>query len=221
MTLARLSGVTLLVLAGLLWLVLVAAVATLNSSDPAGNAMTYSYAVLMTIALWILLGALLLVTRPSGAIPGWVGVGAFVLVPLAGAAAIAAIDLLQRRVDVLAKWPIVTPVLAPLALMLSAAWSLFPGMRSAMTANTANIVWGALLVLSLLPWPALYWRSRTRGAQADASRVATADAATIEWLTAHGCDCEAAVTAYETTARLYPDSPQRTALLGKLAPLHR
>jgi hypothetical protein len=44
---------------------------------------------------------------------------------------------------------------------------------------------------------------------------------TLRWLEAHDCDCDAAVTAYETTARLYPDSPERAQYLATLARLHR
>lgn len=335
MTFAKLGAGTLLVLACLLWLLLVATVATLNSSDPAGNALSYSYAVLMTIALWILLGAVLLVARSRGAIPGWIGLGALVLFPLSGAAAVAAVDLLQGRVDVLAKWPIVIPVLAPLLILLPAAWSLFPGFRPAVPANTTTVAWTVILILSLMPWPAVYLRSRNNSARADAGRVAAAEVAarerqenldrfnrltpksplwewlqfttdgnelrdsafagirglprrqadaeeliargeelpmmelprldvamtprfcevareflrrdaeslrpgpddptrsgaipfrierhlpTIRWLTDHGCDCEAAVTAYEASARRYPDSPQRAQFLEKLAQLRQ
>lgn len=42
---------------------------------------------------------------------------------------------------------------------------------------------------------------------------------TLQWLVAHDCDCEASLAAYETTARLYPDSPERKQFLTKLARL--
>jgi len=334
-TAARVSAVALLVLASLLWLAVVAAAATLNSSDPAGNALSHAFTTFMAIGLWILLGTILLVARWSGAIPSRVGLQLLLLVPLAGAASVAAIDLLQGRTDVLAKWPILVPVFAPLLILLYATSSLFPDFLPAVPANTANIVSSAILVLSLVPWPAVYWRSRDNAGRAEAGRAEEAEVATrereenlarfnqlttesplwewlqftmngnelrdsafagirrlprrqaeaeqliargeelpmmelprldleitprfcevareflradadslrpkpadpgrsgqipyrierhlptIRWLTERGCDCEAAVSAYEATARLYPDSPQRAQFLDQLARMRR
>lgn len=149
--------VSLLVLTCLLWLALIATAGTLNESDAAGNGLSYSYAMLMTVALWILLGVLLLVAATRGAIPGWVGGCAVLLIPLSGAATIAAVDLLKGRLDTLAKWPIVMPILVPLLIMLYAVRSYFPAVRARVPANATNaVVWGAILVLSLLPLYARY-----------------------------------------------------------------
>jgi hypothetical protein len=41
----------------------------------------------------------------------------------------------------------------------------------------------------------------------------------MDWLARHGCDIGTALDAYETTARLYPDSPARAQFLAKLAGL--
>ncbi|MGH7712617.1 MAG: hypothetical protein ACREOG_15100 [Gemmatimonadaceae bacterium] len=156
MTFAKVGGSVLLAIACLLWLGLVAAVLTLNSSDPAGNALSYSFAMLMTIALWILLAILLLLAGAKGAMPRSVALWALVLVPLSGAAAVASLVLLEGRVDTLAKWPLAVPVLAPLLIMLYAAWSLYPAWRATVPPNAANAaVWGGLLILSLVPWPAV------------------------------------------------------------------
>jgi hypothetical protein len=341
MTLARTAGGgALLLLTCLLWLALVATAATLNESDAAGNGLSYAYAMIMTIALWVLLAVLLLVAGSTGAIPAWVGLCALALVPLSGAAAMAAVNLLQGRAGTLAKWPIVVPLLVPLLIILYAVWRYFPALRAAVPARSAHVgVWSAILVLSLLPWPSLLARSRTSAAQQakveEASQIEEAQAAarkhqenlakfrtltpesslwdwlqfttdgnelrdsafagihqlrrrqadaeemiglgldlpmmelshldlqitprfcgiareflrkdaesfrpktsepapyavvafrierhlpTIRWLSAHDCDCDAVVAAYENTAHLYPDSPERAQFLATLVQLQR
>ncbi|MGH7693421.1 MAG: hypothetical protein ACRENH_00490, partial [Gemmatimonadaceae bacterium] len=163
MALVKIGVVVLLALSCLLWLVLVATVATLSASDPAGNALSYSYAILMTIALWILLAVLLLIAGGRGAMPGWVAWCALGLVPLSGAAALASINLLQGRMDTLAKWPLIVPLLAPLLIMLYAAWSFYPALRSSVPPNVANMgICSALVILALLPWPSLRGRAAQR-----------------------------------------------------------
>ena len=44
---------------------------------------------------------------------------------------------------------------------------------------------------------------------------------TMQWLATNRCDCTAAVAAYEATARLYEDSPERARFLAALAKLRR
>ena len=38
-----------------------------------------------------------------------------------------------------------------------------------------------------------------------------------QWLVERGCDCRPELMAYETTARAYPDSPERRAFLERVA----
>ncbi len=336
MTLARIGVVALLSLSCLLWLLLVATTTTMSNSDPAGNALSYSYAILMTVALWILLAVLLLIAGGKGAMPAWVAWCALGLVPLSGAAALASINLLQGRVDTLAEWPLIVPLLAPPLIMLYAAWSFYPALRSSVPPNAADIgTWSAIPILSLLPWPSMRGRAAQRAEvaqklQADeenetvrrrkenlakfqeltaesplsewlqftvdgnelrdsafagirrlAHRQADAEEMiargvdlpmmelqhldlaitpkfctiaveflrkdaesfrpkasdekpyavmafrierhlpTIRWLIANNCDCAAAVRAYDSIARLYPDSPERAQFLAKLTQLQR
>ena len=42
---------------------------------------------------------------------------------------------------------------------------------------------------------------------------------TVEWLTQHGCSVGDALSELETTARAYPDSPERARFLARLRTL--
>jgi hypothetical protein len=53
------SFTLVLVLAAALWAATVANTITIRSSDPAGNALSHAFGVLMAIALWVLLAILL------------------------------------------------------------------------------------------------------------------------------------------------------------------
>ena len=52
-------SITLFVLTLIAWAAVVANSVTLNSSDPAGNALSSAYGVLLVLALWILLAILI------------------------------------------------------------------------------------------------------------------------------------------------------------------
>jgi hypothetical protein len=81
----------------------------------------------------------------------------------------AVIKLLEGRTDLSAKWPILVLVFVPSLLMFYAGWSFFPTWRSLVPPRGANIgIWSAILLLSLLPWPALRHRA-TSNANARAS----------------------------------------------------
>lgn len=165
-------GAILLVITALLYAGAVGLITSINSSDPAGNGLTQSFAFLTTIALWIFLGALLLLAATKGEMPGWAAGAACVLVPASGAAAIAAVGLLKDSFYH-AKWPLVIPALAPALMMAFALWAYFPGLRNALPAlGVSAIVWGSLLILSLAPWPTVAHRARhgkADRAQADAA----------------------------------------------------
>src|SRR3569832_381343 len=70
----------------------------LHGSAPAGNALGQAYTAFGAIALWILLGILLLVamTRPSG-LPGYAGLVIFLVWAAAGASQVAAVAVLSAR----------------------------------------------------------------------------------------------------------------------------
>ena len=152
-------GGILLLVTLLLWAAVVANCATLNSSDPAGNALSSAYGAFMVLGLWILLAVLLVMGAAKGDMPGWSKAAAVILVPASGAAALVAMNLMSGQPDV--KWPLVIPVLAPLLLISFALWSYFPAIRSTVPPGAAAaITWGSLLLLSLLPLPTLRARSQ-------------------------------------------------------------
>jgi hypothetical protein len=160
----------LLVITLLLWAAVVANCVTLNSSDAAGNALSSAYGVFMVIGLWILLGILLLVSGSKGTTPGWNKIAAFILVPASGMATLVSMSLMSGHPSV--RWPLLLPILAPPLLISFALWNYLPGLRSAIPATYADpVTWGALLVLSLLPLPAL--RTRDREARVRRQRIDT------------------------------------------------
>src|SRR5258706_4360816 len=107
----------------LLWVALVANVATFGQSDPAGRGLADSFASLTVIALWIVLAILVAVAATKGRAPGWTKVALLILVPASGAAALGALYLLSSHAVSPAKWPIVVPALAPLCLIAYALWA--------------------------------------------------------------------------------------------------
>src|SRR4051794_11875940 len=106
----------LVILAGCLYAGSVGCATSLHSSDPAGNGLTFSFGVLMTGALWILLAGIVLIAAIGGEMPGIGSVAACVLVPLSGAAAIAAFNLLNQSSAL--HWPAAIVIVIPLLLLV-------------------------------------------------------------------------------------------------------
>jgi hypothetical protein len=169
-------GAILLLPTVLLWFALLMTVADINGSDAAGNGMSYSFGTLMAGGLWILLAILMLLAASRGTMPGWVKPAAVVLLPLSLAAAIATINLLYRRGGSESGWPIVVLVIIPLVVIGYAVWATVPSLNLAISAAPfSRIVWGVVLLLSLLPWPLLQAR-RQRDAVAQETYRADAQA---------------------------------------------
>jgi len=161
-------SITLLVLTLIAWAAVVANSATLNSSDPAGNALSSAYGVFLVLALWILLAILMVVAGLRGGMPGWAKPAAVLLVPGSCAATLVATNLMSGQPGL--RWPLLLPVLAPFLILGYAAWCYFPGIRSAVSPVGAGaLAWGTLAVLSLLPLPAL--ASRNREAHVNQRRI--------------------------------------------------
>jgi hypothetical protein len=152
------AGILLLLVSLVLYAAALGMIASMHTSDAAGNASTQGFAFLTTSALWIFLCALLIVAGVNSQLPRWAVVVEFILVPSCAASALASVNLLMDTFYK-SKWPVIVPALAPLLLMAFAIWALFPALRRSVPTVPANVfVWGSILLLSLLPWPAVVYR---------------------------------------------------------------
>jgi hypothetical protein len=105
----------------------------------------------LIVSLWIVLA--ILVFRRGGnsqKMPTLALAAAVILLPLSGVAAIYATDLYASY----AGWAIVVPALLPPLILLYAMWMRLPALHAALPAKIVNpAAWGAILVLTLTPFP--------------------------------------------------------------------
>jgi hypothetical protein len=148
----------------LVWMALVATAATLDSSDPAGNAMAQGFAGLEAILLWLLLGVLLLVGAIKGAMPAVAFLPAIVLLPVSAVAAMTALGLLADPATPPFLWPIVVPALIPPLLVAFCLLALMPRIPAAVA---SGFTWGLTAVLCLALLPMTEWRNRSLEHQAE------------------------------------------------------
>jgi hypothetical protein len=164
------------VLAAFAWFILNAAARDMNKSDAAGNGLAMVYAVFFAIGLWAILAILMVFSAVKGEMPGAGAVCAFLLVPLSGASAVAAIDLLSNRF--LPRWPMAVLILVPPLVAAYAAWAYFPGLRAAVPHTVASIVvWGLVFAVSIAPGFLMMNKEETaeRGRIANARKLADYD----------------------------------------------
>jgi hypothetical protein len=155
----------LLIVTAMAYACLIATLLTLHNSDAAGNGLSQAFGALVTVVLWILLSGLMIVAGSKGSMPPWTSAIALFLVPASGAAALAAGQLLGSTFY-RAKWPLVVPILLPLLLVGFALWAYLPLFQAILSPAMAGAwTWGAVLVLSLLPWPQVIYRSRYGAAE--------------------------------------------------------
>jgi hypothetical protein len=164
------SALTVIALS--LWVFLVATVANLTTSDPAGNGLAEVYAVFTSFGLWALLALILIIAGIRGAMSARSIVCAVVLLPGSCIAAFAAIQILKDASG--SRWTIVVPALAPPLLLVYAAWLYLPAARAMASPQLADgFTWGMLLLLAAAPWPKILQDRHE-------ARIATAEANT-EW----------------------------------------
>jgi len=148
-----------------LWAGLVGNLLTLSASDPAGRGLAEAYAAFIAIALWVLLGVLLLIAGVRGQMPSSAKAAGMLLFPLSGAAVLASLALLQHHPEGIQRWPLIIPVLIPPLMMAYAVWAWLPGLRAAVPPGVAGAVaGGAILLLSLAPWPRIISNAKARNA---------------------------------------------------------
>src|SRR3954447_2240866 len=107
------GGIVLSVIAGLLWALALATLASLGHSDAAGNAIGEAYAAIQIITLWSLLTILTVLASVTAAAPKPAIAAALVIVPASGFVAMAAADLLARAHLWPHLWPLATPAAIP------------------------------------------------------------------------------------------------------------
>jgi hypothetical protein len=141
-----------LVLALLAYVASVSSCWDMHGSDAAGNALGQAFTIFLSIALWVLLAVLLVITAVKGGGPVWWNTAALVLFPICAVSNFIAIQLLMDNFYSV-KWPMAVPVLMPLLLMFVAMQPI----------KAPAAVWGVLAALSLLPWPTHVYRAMYGG----------------------------------------------------------
>jgi hypothetical protein len=102
------------------------------------------------VFLWIVLAILLLIGGLRGQMPRFAAILALFLHPLSGVAAFVAIDMYSRHIA----WSIIVPALLPPLIALYAIWARLPALHVMLRPGfTSAVIWGAILVLTLVPFP--------------------------------------------------------------------
>ena len=151
------------------WLILLPGLASLDSSDAAGNAMSQGFAALHAIALWVVLAILTLLCLAKGQVPAWASLAAVVLAPGSGVAAIGALELLAQTELSPYLWPIAALAAPPPLIVAFCLWAITPTLHARLPANVVSIaIWGAVAALSLSVVPMQAIRAAVLQKQADA-----------------------------------------------------
>lgn len=165
-----LGGIVLCVLAVPVWVVQLALLSDLNSSDAAGNGLAQAFAAIAIIVLWMLLAGIVLLATVRGAVSSPVGLAALILIPASGFVAMKALGLLSAPEVAPFLWPIAIPAGVPILVVAYGLWAFIPAFRAAIPANaTAAIVWGGVLLLCVAIVPLVQMRTAVED-QEDAAR---------------------------------------------------
>jgi hypothetical protein len=163
-----LSGI-LLALAFLLWIALAGNLATITQNDSASRGLSMAFGALTAIAIWLLLAVVLVMGGVRHGFPPMAKTAALVLHPLSCVSAVLAITMLENRF--LPRWPILTPLVAPLVIAAFAVWIFSPRMRAWKSPEKATLTaWGAVLVLTLAPLPLFAMSSKLINERAEEAR---------------------------------------------------
>lgn len=145
-------GIVLLVIALILWLANLANAMQITASDAAGNGLSLGFGTIGLIALWVILGALLLLGAVRGGMAPRIMLTAIVMLPLSCAAAVAALHVLSDAS--MPRSPIATIAVVPPVMMAYAVTALLPSAPSPkVTGLIDGLVWGIAFGLALTPWP--------------------------------------------------------------------
>jgi hypothetical protein len=157
------SSIAVGAIALLVWAFVLATLADLSGSDPAGNAYAQAYGVFAIVLLWMLLAILLVLAGLGGAMPWIAALVALIMLPVSGLATINAARLLEDPRSAPFYWPMAIPAAVPPLVIVFCFWTLLPRLRALLPAgHVAGIVWGATLVLSASIDPMLAARHEVR-----------------------------------------------------------
>ncbi len=136
------GAVALALFAGLLYLAELATLHDAGHSDAAGDSLTDAFVALFAIALWIVLGGLMLVAFKNGKMPTWAAIGALVLLPLSGYASFTAANLYANYHG----WAFIVPVLVPPVIVFHALWIRIPTLVAILSETITSALAGCAIV---------------------------------------------------------------------------
>jgi lipoprotein NlpI len=120
-----------------------------SGNDAMGRGFDEAFAVLFGIALWLLLGILLLIGWLRGEMPDWSVTAAAVLWPLSAVSASIALDFIDHGDDY-----IIVPALLPPAIAAYALWARLTGLHGFLQPLPTSIVaWTAVALIATVPLP--------------------------------------------------------------------
>jgi hypothetical protein len=112
--------------------------------------MGLGFGAMFGLALWIVLGVLLIVGAVKGEMPFWAVIAALILVPAGAIAAAIATEFIEHHTG----WQILVPALLPRLIAFYAMWARLPQIHGVLPPTmTSAVVWGAVMILSLAPLP--------------------------------------------------------------------
>jgi hypothetical protein len=157
------NGVVLLVLTVVTWVMLSAVLSSVIGVDGTGDrdiflGLRWILAGVLICGLWAWLGGPLFVARGQGTLPAWARVAAVILVPASAASAFGGLYLSSQLA---VRWPMTVAMSVPALIAGYVILLYLPSLRRVAGpavlggAVLGGAVWGAVLILSIVLWPAV------------------------------------------------------------------
>jgi hypothetical protein len=167
-------------LAALFWLLVLATLSDLSSSDAAGNGLAQAFGAVEVIILWMLLAILMIIAAVNGQIPPTAGLAALILVPASGVVTMIALGLLSEPRISPFLWPIIIPAVIPPFVIAFGLLAQVPSFRSAIPPGVASgFIWATIFILCVAIAPMNYLRKIAKQHQAAARTQYAADYASL------------------------------------------
>jgi hypothetical protein len=157
------TGIVVLVLTIVTWLLLFGVLSSVIGVDYTGDrdifaGLRWILAGVLIVALWGWVAGLLLMAGGQGIMPKWVGIAAVILVPASAASAFGGLYLSSQLAI---RWPINVAMSVPVLIAGYVVLLYLPSLRAAaISPVVSGLVWGAVLILSLVLWPTVSRRVR-------------------------------------------------------------